>query len=1091
MKTSLRSWMRVSFFFLSGITIGGWIARGGEEHSTLEIAQAKEAKTPAEIEETLARARRFFEGGGFSQARAICQALLDNPAFAPLPPLPPPTPQEITSSDATRRAQERKAHEEARIARQNQRETAMFLAARSLYEMAGSDPPLLQQAIGEFSILADPKKSGFLRPLYAIQAAFWMGRAHLRRKEPFEAALILRRLANQGPEGALEGETLLFLAEALQQLADSLQLQDAEQGIADTRARQLLRPESAQEILTFAKENPGEHERRLQRIRRLLREEAIAELSRFAINYPQNEKREEAELRLIELQMDLGDYAGAEAMAKSFLNRALPRTEGHARARVRLAEAMYWQGEIERAAEEFEAILTEIRKGTVTPSPATLIDLHHGRAWASWKLAQTASPEQRREFLLRARSSFLAVLASPLPLDDPRRNSDIYTLAETHLALGENHEALTRLTELLDDPRFHTRASYLAAQANRGLGRNEEAAHQFASVLRGAMEDGDRVLYLEALRALASLEQEDGAYAEALGHEREAAMLARILRDYTTAAEAEFGAAQALAGLGKRDESRERAIAQKIANTLARLTTPSPSPADLCFLGHDLACSLRALHRSLQASPAHYDLAMKDLQRLRSQVGDRLRKDALDEAEALALSRKIQDRIQTILPLPEIQEEDLREIFTLTESAVTLARTGIQANPRGPLAPRLHLLTGKILADTGRFALRIAELYSVKGNTSAAAIARERGRRYLQEGLPAFRLAAESGSESILLEAETQLAESYFDLEEYEEAGKVFADLVHRPNLPASSRIHCHRRWARALAQRGRLDEAVSHLVPYLEMDPEIAIEASQWLEKLQRPAQARAALVHALAASSSPAQRSLAAEAAYRLHLLDLTSPTLVGGKLDPELVRQESALALARLATEYPDTPWSGLAVLALGEHLLPAPPLRSPLSLPLPSGPVTVSTRWEEVLAIVSSIAESNALTPETIQALHLTRGRAFLEGKQYEQALEAFRQAEMIATDSETGYARRAAAVRGQGDVARAKGDEDEALRYYARVWAVFHRAATEADLARLTAAEIYEKRGQLQQARALLEKGSDAARMQPHLRRLVKKIKVGE
>ena len=207
-------------------------------------AQALPAKLTSErIRETLRKAKLYFNGGGYRQARNLYAALLKHGDFGTIsilrPPLRPPADasaevQEQYRKDFESYQRKHQQHEERRLARQRQREEAMYHRARTDLALADTDARTRETAILQLLRLTGSKRVGIRRipgvytfddPQYARQARYWAGRAELAQGRPEEAIPIFTSFPDLGAAPMLDAETAWYLTKALMVRAERLDLQ--------------------------------------------------------------------------------------------------------------------------------------------------------------------------------------------------------------------------------------------------------------------------------------------------------------------------------------------------------------------------------------------------------------------------------------------------------------------------------------------------------------------------------------------------------------------------------------------------------------------------------------------------------------------------------------------------------------------------------------------------------------------------------------------------------------------------------------------------------------------------------------------------
>ncbi|MBP5233380.1 MAG: hypothetical protein J6333_08230, partial [Planctomycetes bacterium] len=192
------------------------------------------------------------------------------------------------------------------------------------------------------------------------------------------------------------------------------------------------------------------------------------------------------------------------------------------------------------------------------------------------------------------------------------------------------------------------------------------------------------------------------------------------------------------------------------------------------------------------------------------------------------------------------------------------------------------------------------------------------------------------------------------------------------------------------------------------------------------------------------------------------------------------QSLSALGRLADDYPGTDWASRALLEMGRYLIR-------------------TRQYGRAVQYAEEGLARGGRAVVTAQALHLLEGRALLAwGRErgdpalLERARSEFVKAERANIfDSPLGRSQRAFAIYEQGNAAAALGREEEALRFYGRVFAIFHQEYEPADLSRLAAATIHEKNGNYALAWQILDQGFDKDRLLEAKLRVEEKMKKEE
>jgi len=940
----------------------------------------------AEVQASLQLANRFFDGYRFVQAKAICDRLLE---------------QSLIDTETL--------------------ETALYLQARCMLELAQGSGHELDQAIEKLAIVADNRLE-FEKPIHDKNARFWIGRAYLKAGKPALAVQHFKRITDLGEKVELDAQSRWYLAQALQAQAAQIQAREPQEEPAIARQRDQLR------------------------------QEAITRLLEISFTYPNSPFYQDAELALIHLRMDLREYPEAAKRADDFLRHEGISPRHYAETLLCRAQCAYWTGELLAAIQFYEKLL---QADGLTP--AVQLDALHGLGWSLSRVARTAGREQSVQYYTRARRR-LERAYQCMPEPDSRRPTTLHTLCEVLVELGLHKEALEQLDPLLADPGWKDRAHYLAGLACRGLQQYAEAVDHFEQALHLVRPRGTSDLLMEILHHLAELESERGMYAAALYYCREVGQHARALRDHAAVAESELGVARAMIGLGQPDPLRHRLAAQSLLQALLRIlpsgaTSPPPGLAD-----EEVRFRLACLQQWSAAGPRNYERALDALTLLRQRYQDRVRADelAFEEGQALFLQAEYAGRSH--LAEGALTEKQIQAVFHTYEAAAEHMQDSLHANPRGHWAPKASCTLGRIFAAKGRFAFQVARMFDPQEGRPY----RDEGKKMLEWALPPFRDAIKTAGPDtrLRLQSHHELGRTYYDLEEFAQAEQEFETLVGDPDLDEVSRIAATRDWADALDRLGRSDEAVLRLGPDIGKDLASTILAGIFLEKLQRPQDAYRTYRSGLSAEAAtePDEQARAAEVQYRAYALALSQAQGIVAPGEVTALQATAVENLQQLIRNHPDTPWAATALLSLGDYLLNRP------------------EGWRQALqtardALTNSTDRNR---PAVLQAGHILAGRALLSGGQSEAAAEAFDKALQIDLPTETGRSRHATAMRERGNAARALRRYNDALDYYGRVFVSFHQITAEADLARIASAEIYLQLSRQAQAQARQTTNTDLA-----------------
>ncbi len=1005
----------------------------GDNNGTIEglqeVNDALRAVTDTEIAEAFARAERFYQGGRFGEARAIYMALMNNPNFRPLVPY-------HTLNADQRNLIPQEEYQQKRIDRQNDRERAMYGQARcrAMRAKQSGDRAEMTETIQDYQKLSQniPR---YEDPQYTRQALYGIAEVQVMLGEKDQAIETLSQILDQNPAGKLDWDTSRFLSELLVEKAMSLEAESASQEESiSTQKNQLF-------------------------------EQAAIHLGRITENYPDMPDRQQAELQLIELRMAMGHYRDAYHLIETFRERQRENSPFNARAEMFRAQCLYFFGDIDKAAETLEKILEEEKT-----DPKTQIELWYSLGWCTARLAGIVGVEKRQHYLNRSKTAFRRALQQ-MAMNNPRRKPAIRQLGQVLLELEDYAGALAQFKQILRDPRLHVQASFYAGMASKGMQQWDEAQTYFENALRGAEEREQQQFSLQAMQELAGLQMRQGHWGEAFLYAKQSVDEAAKILDYTTLAEAQLQQVRALSGLGQKQPQEQYRCGQQTLDAFATLLLcgrkPEPRTIGASIGAFDF--QLQALSAYEHASVKNYDDALNRIAVLRKRLGSRLRKDHLDFEEARTLFfRADAMRAQATIE-PKSAEETYKAIAAEYKKSASAARQAAQANPHGALSADINLFLGDIGFTHGKFAYEVAQILTDSGQSDAAAQLKEDAKQTLEATLPAYEFVIFSDEATVeeRINARTRQGETYFQLEEYDKSLLSFRTLADDTSLDRAQRIHATIRWAKALAILGKSEQAIQKLQPYIAFDIDAALLAATLYEKLGFFHHARDTYLTGLTLESPDSARLARAECAYRAYRLGLVKPVEVAQNSDPDIMFETSAEALSQFARDYADTHFASLALMDLGNSLLK-------------------KGEWKAALKIADSRIPEIHNHVETLQALYILKGRALLKGGQAKEALAAFGMAERMNTDTPDGRRQRAVAIREQGNAWAALKNYDQALLYYGRVFAIFNREEEESDTARIAAAEIYARQGDMERARSVLNNGHDKPLMRSTSAQLDKK-----
>lgn len=1047
--------LRVTTLSLIAALLGGLAASAQAEEAVVrdEVTDARDAQTPEQIEASLDVMERLFSGGNYPQVRQICENLLQNPRFSPIPPV---VRENIDYTTLSAKALgdldgQYSSLNNARATRQLKREAVRLFHARALQEQAvtSNNRAMMRQAIEEYLRLADNQYL-FSGQQQQAEAAYRAGQGLAWLGEYGPAVKALRRVSTLNPSPDLDIQSCLLLADSLKAMADMIGTR------ADDRPGR-----SPQDV-------PLDPRQALKTREALLRE-AEQELTKIITNHPQSRQNAATELRLIELRFGLQEYDESERLAVEFMKRATPGSENYARAAYFRANSVYLQGRIAAAADLFRSALDENKNASVE----VRADLFYGYGWTNARLVDSASPELRQVNLTRAQAA-LRQAVKLLPFGRKRQDAQI-DLARVLIQMQQYPDALQYLQEVLPEPRLRAEGCYLAGLSAQGMGNVEQATRYFYTALAQARQEGGGRLALDSLQHLAELESGRGNYAEAVEYYRQAQEAAVAQREFDVVASASLGMAVSVAELANASAEGRQAAARRLAESLVMAAARNGDPQEASASASYVAFRLAALQQWSRAGASNLNEADEILTKLRGRLLPRLREDELEFVQGKVHFLSAQRQRKEIPLAYNVALSQYDPVFALYAKADTVLNNSLQANPRGSVSPRTRYLLGRVYNAEADLKMELASFLRAKGQGADAVRLEEEGMRFFQKAVNPLSLAVtDSDNDAQLrIDARQLLGQTYLalgrfgeDPAQYEKGLEEFRILLAEVAITPEKRLAALRDMATALAQKKRKEEAVELLLPQVEKDLRCAMQAQGVLLELKQPRQAyetlRAGVRAARQREGVDAEQM--AQALYVLQKMGLTQAgEIVRNPAETPALQAAAAEGLLQLSENYPGTEWASMALLDIGNWLLG-------------------QGKWQEALQRAQSgimKLRENPRAVDTVQAMYLLAGRAQLAGGQatksedlIKRAQDQFVQAERASTRSDLGREQRAAAIREQGNALLALGRKEEALRFYGRVFSIFHNQYEQSDLARIAAAKIHAENGNYDLALRILDGGFD-------------------
>ncbi len=1007
-----------------------------------EVAVAGSAATPQSISDSIEVMQRLFDGGNFSQVIEVSEALLNNKFFQPIPPIARPDITDSMSADQIAEVDSVFNFMQAgRISRQLAREMLRFYHARSLYEnyLIKNERSELFQAIDEFLRIGQ-NLYGFDEQQYKAQAFFWAAKAYMLLEDYASAIRYFREVAKNNPDQDLDIKTNLELADALIAQAEIVGDKGTDQ---PGRSPQDL-PDNPEEVLKTREE---------------LLKEAERELSKITTNNGRQDYFGDVELRLIELRYKLQKYDDAQRLANIFLSRATPGSKEYALVSYYRAMSVYSQGDINYAVSLFKQAIEENKESEYRAK------LYYGYGWCNAQLAKTAGPEQRIVFLTRAHTALQAAI-DLMPYSEERENA-VLELTDVMLKNGEYEDAANTVQEVINSSGKRIQANFYAGVARKNMGDIDAASRYFHTVLELSEAYSNNKYILETLNELASLESIRQSYAEALEYYTSARNEAVKQLQYDIVAAASLGMATAQAELGYYDEEKRDEAGRRLLDSIVDMTLAvrKGEPSDIKTAARVIIFRTKALDEWTKANSGNLDTALKIISSLQGQLLPRLRKDELEYVQGRIYYLKAQNmRREKVIDF-RTQIAEFNDIFDNYTKAEAIVMDALDANPRGDFSAQTRYLLGLIYTSYGSLKLELAALQKSRGMGSSAPPIEKEGVEAYRKAVAPLNLAvtASDNNARLRIEARELLGKTYLaigkysgsiskEFSQFEKGLDEFRILAGEPSITSEERFDAIYNMAIAYSENNRKQEAFDVLKPYFATNIRAVVLGGQMMIDLKQPRIAYTTLINGIAAARRaryPNDDEIA-QAMFEAYSLGVRQADNIAGEgVSAADISKESTDGLFDLGQRYPGTTWASRALLVLGNWLLK-------------------NKQWQLALekavkGVESLKGDINAI--DTVQAMYLLKGNALMEGGReeqdnalYQDALRAYAQAERANTRTALGSKQRARAIFDQGNALKAMGREEDALRYYGRVFSLFHNQFDEADDARYAAAIIHENNG---------------------------------
>ena len=987
-------------------------------------AAASPPLTLAEADTRLEIADRMLQGGIYDRALALAESILNHPdALA-------------TGSDPAR-------NEEWLV----RREKARFIRERGRLGQAASGTEL--EEIAEAFLHLSNNRYRLAEPAYHVQSAYWAARAYEQIGDYQDAVDNYSRVGGISLPQGMEGDAAQRMSRCLRLLAEEIPYPG---GMRDRQRRSLLL------------------------------NQAIAELDRARLAFPIGNRRKEIELDLIALRMARREeqfVREAASEAEAYIESDPAKDELRARATLYRGQAAAMLGNPSEAADWFTRVVDD-----EAPSDADGRSARLGLALALVELAESAGSDDRRRLLHQADESLDLALdgtMSPGPWDGAR-----VIKAGVQLGLDQPSGALDTLRPILDGRELNPAAWQAAGMAELRRGRLGDAIAFLYPATRPS--NPSRASRYDAAREAARSADSRRDYGLSLALNHQASRMLRRGRLFSSLLVQEFHAMETILKLGKAGgpvslsgdidllmadsdstvlspDRHRREAAEELALALGRILWKGGDPDS----GYDLAVRSEAAHEWGGDGIAKLELAIAMISHLRTRqpsgVTDSILSSRLGEARhALALARA-----ERILAAPEPDEAAIDR--TLGDFAAAAA--SFQQASSGGLSVQDSLDQGMVNMESGAFLMNLFQRWESGRWAGRASAWRDEARLRIEASLRPFNQAiATSGSASLAARrARWSRGRALELMEEWRGAAVDYLSLMNNSELSRVLRANAARRWAVCMGKLGESRAALTRLQVFADIDAESALLAGRLAEESGYP---REAYQHYLFATNPespslpPATPGRIQDAAYHAARLALEDANEANPLLPPEQVVADARRLLETGAMADLNGGWAVRMLNLLGESWLKEP------------------GGWELANRFAQGIVERSGTTDAVNRAMHLLSAKAQAQGGNYAAALDELDYARELVDDSAASRADAALVTLETARVYRAQGRQDDALRAYADVFAVYPDQREADDAARvesavmlLSAPEAGER--EREQARGILSGLRDQMRAEKIMR----------
>ncbi len=967
-------------------------APGGARGAEPSAAPGADAPlTFAEADRRLDVADRLLQGGIFDQALSIANAVLDDPAARAIEGDPADIRMWLV-----------------------RRERARFIRERGLLGLAETTEQF-EEAAEQFVQLSN-NRYRLAEPAYAVQSAYWAGRAYEATGEYRSAIDNYSRVGGIDLPPEMEGDAAQRTSRSLRRLADALPY-------------------------------PGTMRDRDERSRLL--NQAIAELDRARLAFPVGARRKEIELDLIALRMARREeqfVRDAASEAEAYFASEPAKDELRARAALFRGQAAAMLGDEETAAFWFRRVADE-----EAPTDEDRRSARLGLALALMETSEGATPDGRGELLRQAGDALEQAIAgtvSPGQWDGAR-----VIKAQVLLELEQPTAALETLQPVLGGDRLNPAAWRVAGIAELRRGRLTSALeYLYPPTLPSNPRQNLRYAASRDAARTADARRDFGL-ALALNH-RAGAMLRRD-RVFSSLLVNEFLAMETLLKLGKMDgpvslsgdidlltvnseapaTSRNELVGgalEALGRALGKVLWTGGDPD----AGYDLAVRTEAAHEWNADGMATLELAIAMISHLavRTPAGvtDSTLSSRLGEARhALALARA-----ELILAGAEPDEAAIDR--TLGDFAAAAA--SFQKAASGGTSLGDDLDQGMVNMESGAFLMRLAEKWE-RGRWAARAAAwRDEAKLRVEASLRPFNQAIATSGQSSLASrrAKWSRGRALEVLGEWRGAAADYLSLMNNSELPRVLRANAARHWAVCMGRLGSENQAaLTRLAVFAEIDAEAALLAGRLAEDSGNQREAYRQYLFAADPSAPaipPATPGRVQEAAYRAARLALADPTEANPLLPAPQVIADSRRLLEENARTDLAGAWAVPMLNLLGDSLMKD------------------LDGWERAYRLAMDIIETRGSPPATDRAMYLLAAKAQEAGGSFARALDELDAARELLDGSQESRADAALVTLETARVFRRQDRAEDAVRAYAEVFAMYPEQEEAESAARVESAE---------------------------------------